>query len=90
MRRELGVDREQIIEYAISVIARDIGRRPYRVEHAQIGLRDETERLLVVRGASRTRRDGRGERRGCSGFAEITAGQFPGHGGPPLLGTWLG
>jgi hypothetical protein len=45
VRLELRVDREQRVEDHIAVIARNIGRRPDRIEHLHIGLRDKSQRL---------------------------------------------
>src|ERR1700751_398012 len=47
MRLELGVERKQRVEYHIAVIARDVGGRPDRIEHAQIRLGDKAQGLLI-------------------------------------------
>jgi len=47
VRLELRVDREQRVEHHVTVIAGDVGRRPDRIEHPHIGLRDEAQGLVV-------------------------------------------
>src|SRR6516164_3097798 len=47
VRLEFGVERKERIEHHIAVIARDVRRRPYRVENAQIRLRDKAQRVGV-------------------------------------------
>jgi hypothetical protein len=83
MRREFGVDREQVVEHAIAVVAGDVGGGPDRIENAQVGLRDEAQCLPVVRGAGRPVRHRYGERSRRRRLAEIAAGQMILHGRPP-------
>ena len=45
LRPELGVDREQRVEHHVAVVAGDVGRRPDRIEHLHIGLRDKAQGL---------------------------------------------
>src|SRR5262249_28567798 len=83
LRRELGVDRKQRVEDAVTVVAGDVGGGPDRVEDAQIRLCDEFQRLPVIRrlGAVAWQRGGEraGGGRPSGALAEVAAGQTIAH-----------
>src|ERR1700704_37199 len=84
VRRELGVDREQRVEYHVGVVPRDIRGRPHRVEDAQIRLGDKAQSLRA--GAlSLCREPGGEERRRPGGDPEFTTRRPISH---PYLRCW--
>ena len=78
MRLELRVERKQRVEHHVAVVARDVRCRPDRIEHMQIRLGDEPQRLRVAALSARCEAVS-GQCRRAGGYSEFSTCQPVSH-----------